>query len=140
MFSSVWKRRFRWRRFSVRTLLICVTLSAVFFAYCGQRLLRAHKERTSIARITELGGTVNYSGSSVLENQNGLSKLIAVFFYEDFSRVTSVGFEGVSFTDAAIEPLKGLSSLQHIGLSGANVDETALNRLQRELPNVYVYE
>ena len=117
-----------------------VTVSAVFFAIYGQRMMRAQKERAAVARITALGGTVQYAGRSVLANEGFFSNLIAVLFIEEFGRVTSVDFSRTNVTIGTLEPLEDLRSLQQIALGGADVTGSDLRRFQHEIPNVYVYK
>lgn len=49
----------RWR-FSLKSLLLLVTLAAVFFGWMGTRVHQAHQERIAIAEIAKSGGVFEY--------------------------------------------------------------------------------
>src|SRR5262245_27650401 len=51
------KPRRRWFSVSLRTLLVLVTVLAIWL---GWQANRAHKQREAVARIRELGGVVAY--------------------------------------------------------------------------------
>ena len=58
------KRR-RWYQFSLRTLLIVVTLSAIPLGWVGWKLEQARRERAAIAWVEEMGGRVQFGGGWV---------------------------------------------------------------------------
>ena len=53
------RRRFQ---FSLRTLLIVVTLCALPMAWLGPKFRQAYHEQEAIAWVTEQGGSVHYEG------------------------------------------------------------------------------
>jgi hypothetical protein len=58
------QRKRRWLQFSLRTLLVAVTLLAVWL---GLWTDRARRQRVAVQRVRELGGDIRYD----YENQKG---------------------------------------------------------------------
>src|SRR3990172_5004885 len=51
----------RWKQFSLRGLLLFITLAAVLFGWCGWRLQRVGIEEDAADAIVQAGGEVAYS-------------------------------------------------------------------------------
>jgi hypothetical protein len=58
--------RRRWFRFSLRTLLIVITVLSVPLGWVGWRLGQVRKERATIVWIEKMGGQVSFSSLSDL--------------------------------------------------------------------------
>ena len=54
------KPRRRWYQFSLRTLLILVTLSAVPLSWLGWKLEQGRRQRDTMAWVEKLGGNVTF--------------------------------------------------------------------------------
>jgi hypothetical protein len=54
------RRRRSWRRFSLRCLLLFVTLFCVFAGWFGTKLREGERQRAVVARLSELGWKVEY--------------------------------------------------------------------------------
>ena len=59
------KSKRHWYQFSLRTLLIVVTLSALPLAWVGSKVAQARKKRAAITWIEELGGEGFFYNPSV---------------------------------------------------------------------------
>jgi hypothetical protein len=104
------KRKRRFLRFSIRTLLIVLT---IFCVALGWKVERARKQREAVAWVHEMGGSVNYDyeldddGSSAPDakppGSEWLRKQLGRDFFDDVVRVslTEVGVSDVT-------PLSGL--------------------------------
>ena len=137
------KRRFR---FTLKTLLIVVTLFTVGVGWIGSRLYRARENRarvaagvdavvesTTVAEIEKLGGTVSY-GYEQLRPPTWLERRFAdpgnaddpVIVYT----VTKVGFlDDAIATDACLKLLKGISGLQSLIATGPGITDAGLEHL-----------
>jgi hypothetical protein len=130
------KRKRRFLRFSIRTLLIVLT---IFCVALGWKVERARKQREAVAWVHEMGGSVNYDyefdddGSSATDakppGSEWLRKHLGRDFFDDVVRVslTEVGVSDVT-------PLSGLTSLVELYLEGPQVSEEAVEQLKRALP------
>jgi hypothetical protein len=71
----------RWCQFSLRTLLIIVTLSAFACSWLAVHLRRTERQRRAVAAIVELGGTVTYDSVSAAPwMRNAVSSLLGIDF------------------------------------------------------------
>jgi Leucine-rich repeat (LRR) protein len=94
----------RWFRFSLRRLLILVTLLSVPLGWIGWRLGQARRERATIAWIEEMGGEV--AGPSWFSG-----------------RVTRVNLQFTKARD--VSPLAGLKSLEILSLYSTEVADVS---------------
>ena len=132
----------RWCQFSLRMLLIVMTVATlVFGGWIQYRRLRAQENRDRIAAvekavtaIQELGGLVE-SEYEVRRPINWLEEL-----FDDPGgldgpaggwRVSRVGLQGSKVTDAGLEHLKVLTDLRELWLGGPNVSDDGLEHLGR---------
>src|SRR5208282_2405442 len=96
------KPKLRWFQFSLRTLLVFVTLCAIPCSWLAIVVQQAKRERAAVATIEKLGGRV------VWTNPIGPVWLRSVLG-NDFGRsVEKVYLQDPQVTDADLEPLKGL--------------------------------
>jgi hypothetical protein len=54
-------RSIRWRQMSVRSLLLVISVTAIFFAWFGWRLRLGHQRDAAVEKIVRAGGDVAYS-------------------------------------------------------------------------------
>ena len=52
-----------------------------------------------------------------------------------FHRVVGISLSGPTYTDATIDPLCKLGSLQSVSLNGTKITDAGLNRLMKSRPN-----
>ena len=116
------KRKRRFLRFSIRTLLIVLTISCVWL---GWKVERARKQREAVAWVQELGGGLSYDSES--PGPQWLRKRLGRHFFDDVVRV-SLTLAVVS----DVTPLSGMTRLQELHLEGTQVsDVTPLSGLTR---------
>ena len=107
--------RFRWPRFSVRTLLLAVTILALWL---GIQASQAKRERRAVARIVELGGLVRYDwehdeagkyqSDAAPPGPDWLRNVIGSEFFQD------VVYAQLSFTDANDVDMARVADLPHL--------------------------
>ena len=109
------KPRRRWFQFSLRTLLIVVTLSAVPLGWVGWKLEQGRRQRAAIAWVEKMGGTVAFV--SVEETswwREWTDKLFG-------PSVREVDLRGTPVTD--LSPLAGLKNLDLLYLRNTQVSD-----------------
>jgi len=115
------KPRLRWFQFSLRTLLVFVTLCAIPCSWLAVKMRQAERQRAAATAIEKLGGYVVWSEPS------GPACLLG----DDFSKqIEAVYWSGKQVTDAGLENLKGLTQLQGLNLGGTKVTDTGLENLK----------
>ena len=154
------KRKRRWFQFSLRTLLVLVAVVAVWLALLVNA---ATKQREAVAAIEALGGHVFYEHESnspaELLGPEWLRELVGEEYFVTIivvglnsTKVTDAGLEHLkgltslqrlyldrtNVTDAGLEHLKGLTSLQMLYLSGSHVTDEGVKKLQKALPNCQI--
>jgi Leucine-rich repeat (LRR) protein len=107
----------RWFRFSLRTLLIVVTISSVPLGWVGWRLGQARRERATTTWIEEMGGEV--SRRSLFSG-----------------RVWSVSFQNTPVSD--LSPLAELKSLETLALHNTQVSDLSLLAELKNLKQLYL--
>ena len=132
------KRKRRWFQYSLRTLLVLVTLFAVACSWYDYEMRKAAKRRAAIVKIEKLGGAVRYYDASYkytrgkprqwfswLRNIHGdehLGNAVSVRFYDSLTDAdlvhlgALVNLEELWFwegpiTDAGLVHLKGLTKI-----------------------------
>ena len=117
----------RWYQFSLRTLLIVVTLSAVPMGWVGWKLAQGRRQRDTVAWVENLGGGVEYeewvgkwSGvvSSVDLRNTQVSDISPLAELNNLERLY-LGITQVS----DVSPLAELKSLRELSLSNTQVSD-----------------
>jgi len=159
------KSRRRWYQYSLRTLLIVVTLAGCGFGWLGVKMREAREQRAAVDAIKKLGGYVVYdyeSDSRGVRVPNatppGPAWLRSILGDDCFRTVTEVnlntdpadadleclrgftsrvalGLGGERVTDAALEHLKGMTRLEMLELDSTLVTDAGAAKLQMALPN-----
>ena len=138
------KQKRRWLRYSMRGMLLLVTLSGIWL---GVLVKRANDQRKSVDAVKELGGSILYdfqmTGDSMydydkdaeLPGPDLLRDLIGIDYFAD---VVGVDLDKTSTDDLA--PLSALGSLKFLSLDGTSVsDLTPLSGLG-DLQKLWVAE
>jgi Leucine-rich repeat (LRR) protein len=137
------KPKLRWYQFSLRTLLIFVTFSAILCSFFATITYSARKQKEVAATIRKLGGAVVYDYLMVgedgcdidvdtLERPNTLSKYFGVDY---FHSVECVFCEGSKINDSILAPLRSLPNVIRLDLRHTQVTDSGLKSLI-EMPSL----
>ena len=118
------KPKLRWFQFSLRTLLVFVTLCAVPCSWLGVKMQKARQQRKAARAIEELGGEVGWSEPS------GPAWLRSLLGDDVFRHVDSVDAFVSDVDDAALENLKALNQVEYLGLVVSPVTDAGLEHLK----------
>ena len=128
----------RWFQFSLRTGFIIVTLLCVALSVW---VVPAERQRRTVAAIEAMGGAVDYVPFLVLVEGSGVSdpresEAFPVTFLrrwlppDYFDEVLTVLLTNIRLTDAGLEHVRGLPSLQTLGLNNTQNTDAALAHFQ----------
>lgn len=156
-------------RYSLRTLLIVVSLLAVLFAWIGVQIRQSREQRRLAAMCIQLGASITYTegaGGKVaaihfpnyndlndeqLKQLARLSRLRTLWLnlskvtgsglavLVDFPALRELHLNGNQLTDDGIRHLKQLSSLDELRIWGVASDDPRVEELRLALPNVIVH-
>ncbi len=129
--------RLRWFQYSLRTLFIAVFLVSIGMSWVAVRIERARREREAAAALMKLGGYVLYdyqqdqSGNSLpVADPPGPGWLRNILGENFFATVVCVYLDSSAQRDSDLAPLKELTQLQRLELSGADVTDAGLEHLK----------
>jgi hypothetical protein len=142
----------RWHQYSLRTLLIFVTLFAVACSWFTVKMQHAKRQREAVEAIMQLGGLVLYdyetfqykdsvhiSGSPIIVNEPStplwLRNLLGRDFFYNVITVLVYSENGLDY----IESLTQIENLYLIGASSTDATLSQLNRLTK-LQTLYLYD
>ncbi len=117
------KRKRRWFQYSLRTLLVLVTVCAALCSWIAVKMQQAKRQREAAAAIEALGGIVHWDRQSRLE---WLGRLLGDGV---FSSVSGVAWDSGEVTDANLEDLKEFQRLEFLSLRGTHITDAGLERL-----------
>jgi hypothetical protein len=121
------KPKRRWFQYSLRTLLVVVTLFAIPCSWLVVMLRQAERQRKAVAAIRNLGGSTGLGSYS--SPPEWLRSLVGDDF---FQTVNSVDLNLTKVTDSDLENLDGLGQLKHVSLFGADkITDAGLGHLER---------
>jgi hypothetical protein len=146
------KPKLRWFQFSLRTLLVFVTLCAVLCSWLvpqikrflkesqqrNERAIRIHKAMDAIQKVggeVAVAVTVDHGSDFIVVfksasvTDSDLKPLI------NLGWVSAVGLNGTQVTDAGLEIVKELKHVTYLGLTNTKVTDAGVRTLQQELPN-----
>jgi hypothetical protein len=136
------KRKLRWYQFSLRTLLIFVTVFAFACSWFAVKMGQAKRQREAVNAIQKVGGTVHYdyaetaprtvSSSGKPWEPEWLLKLLGEDF---FHKPVNITFFDTPKDEGWIKAVNSLPSLKTLLLSGGNISDETLDNLL-ELPNL----
>ena len=134
------KPKRRWNQFSLKTLLIVVTLFTVTVGWIGLRVQRARRNRDRVATITDAVAAIEKSGGRVtIMNKERRPKTSLEEQFDDpgdaydpvrISTAWRVEFGNTVDTDSGLEHLKAFERLQSLDLSGTTVTDAGLEHLK----------
>jgi hypothetical protein len=151
------KPKLRWLQFSLRTLLIVVTLCAIPCSWYAVKKQQGREQREIAKEVEMWGGRVEWSRPSSPQWLRGLlgeelfNSVKSVNFaptpvYDDgVDQITGVShlqglyLDGTKITDSQLEHLERLGQLQTLWLDRTQVTDEGVKKLQQALPNCEIY-
>lgn len=114
--------RFRFR-FSLRTLLLGVTILGFLLFPLAHKLKLARDQRTAVDEIVKLGGYVKYDREQAKGEEKGwLRRILGDDF---FDKVVEVGMRGRPISDSDLRHLEKLHGLRMLYLTGTPISDDA---------------
>ncbi|MCH8149518.1 MAG: hypothetical protein IH987_16295 [Planctomycetes bacterium] len=116
----------KWQ-FSLRTLLVVLTVLCVFFGWLGWKVHRVNEQKKLVEWVREMGGAVHR------------------YYYqfdEDGKRFRTQEISGVDLADSQVSnltPLAGLKNLEWLDLNRTQVSEEQVEELRQALPNCFIW-
>ena len=136
-------QKLRWFQFSLRTLLVFVTLCVLACSWLAVKMERARKQRAIVDEIRKLGGQVEYKGS--LLGEDFFAKVVAVRLppplsdgnlehlrkhLEGLTQLRELSLHDTQLSDAGLQHLKGLTQLKRLDLINTQVSDAGLEHLK----------
>ena len=119
------KPKRRWFRFSLRTLLVFVTIASAGFGWLGVKVRHVQGQREAVEAIERVGGRVEYQRAEV-PGPAWLRRLLGDDF---FIKPRYVGFSPDRTSDSDLSVLEKLDEIQSIGLWGSNITDSGMSHL-----------
>jgi hypothetical protein len=120
----------RWYQYSLRSLLVLVTLCALPCSWLGIKVQQAKRQHGAVRAIEELGGAVSYDGLMVTGESPGPGWLGKMLGKDFFATAGGVRLDKAEVTDAELESLRELSQLHWLSLEHTNVTDAGLVNLK----------
>jgi len=125
-------------RYTLRQLLIAITVIAVFVGFFSQSLWQARKQQQVVATVIRSGGSVTYesddSGGGWFQTDSGIvlpSWLQSVLGEDVFKNVALVSLHGSSVRDSDLQPFgDALKELRKLYLSNTQITNAGLVHLK----------
>ena len=136
------KHKLRWYQFSLRSLMIFVTLWAIPCSWLGVKMKQAREQRAAVEWIEGLGGSVGYdyqldaSGKQIKGAIPPGPAWVRELLGDDFlTRVAVVVLRKSRVTGTGLERLKGIAQLRILVLDHTVVTDGDLERV-KSLPKL----
>ena len=131
------KPRRRWSQYSLRTLLIFVTLAGFGFGWFGLKVREARQQQAAVAAIEKAGGVVWYDyeydqrvRDAVLPGPAWLHALLGDDLFRSVFVVTMYPDESTrSLTDADLEHFEGFARVVSLALGVTQITDAGLKHL-----------
>ncbi|MGO8688343.1 MAG: hypothetical protein ACLQLG_01800 [Thermoguttaceae bacterium] len=126
------KHKLRWYQYSLRTLLLVMTLACVGMSWVAVKMKQARQQHAAVEAIRKLGGMVDYDyqKKDPFDEPPGPAWLRKLLGDDLFASVTWVRLSDSDVSDAALEYLKGLARLEILDLNRTNVSDAGLQHLK----------
>lgn len=144
------KRKLRWYQYSLRTLLIWVTLFAVVCSWAAVKMQQARGQKEAVAVLLKKGASIGYDYERVQVPPSfppipgakppgpaWLRKLIGKDF---FINVTMIELCFTDVTDADLKHLDGMTHLHYLNLQHTEITDAGLEHLKglKELNRLFI--
>lgn len=126
------RSRRRWLQFSMRTMLVVVSVTCVLLALWG---VPAERRRRAVAAIEAIGGRVNYVACETTSESFPITVLRPWLPRAYFDKIDSVILIGAQITDPVLVHLQVLTDLHAIALVNTRLTDAGLVQLRKALPN-----
>jgi hypothetical protein len=129
----------RWFRFSLRTLLVFVTIASAGFGWFGMKVRQARRQRAAVEAIEKLNGYVMYDFQTnpydfhaSPPGPDWLHKVLGVDFLASvtFVSLKSHGPDRAHVTDGDLVPLQDLGEIRTIQLDWTEISDAGLLHLK----------
>ena len=127
--------KLRWYQFSLRSLLIFVTLWAIPCSWLGVKMKQAREQKAAVEWILGAKGFVKYDYETQGATPPGPAWLRRLLGDDFFAHVSRVDLMGPEITDVALERLLWLPQLEKLDLFATQTTDTGL-RYVEELSNL----
>jgi len=121
------KPRRRWLQFSLRTLLLGVT---VFCVWMGITAKRARDQRLAVGVIEEAGGRIQYQHETSSSDPPGPEWLRRLIGDDYFFSVDVIIFSNLTVNDTSLASTKSFADLKWLSLTGTQITDTELVHLK----------
>ena len=125
------KPKRRWFQFSLRTLLIVVTVSAASLGWVGWKLEQGRRERAAIAWVEEMSGSVGFD----FQEEKGWWKEWTGKWFGGSVRKVYLNDRPVS----NLSPLARLKGLKWLDLTSTQASAEQVQKLQQALPDCGIH-
>ena len=145
------KPKLRWFQFSLRTLLVFVTLCVIACSLLVPRIKKAIQEsqlrHQRMVRDEEAAAAIWKAGGEIMTGMPGGKISCYVIFrrvtvtgadlkpLKDFEGLHAVFFDGTQIGAMALDVLSELGSLWKLELKGTNTNDESVKKFQQMLPN-----
>ncbi len=125
------KSQGRWRfRFSLKSLLIAMTIAAVALAIVAQPLMEDRRTRRHLNLAVAMGAKVSSTG--ILLREQTLRRIVLSFFgLPVHLHLYRLDFSGTKLTDIELGQLKGFREIRELDLGNTQVTDNALASLKK---------
>ena len=130
------KRKLRWHQFSLRSLLIFVTLFGVACSWFAVKMGQAKRQKQIVEILEKYGCGIEYDGETHTSNEWFIEDTLAPKWLQDwlgldfFSHVSCVIDGKGMLTDENSVCLKGLTHLKSLLLSNSQLTDTCLENIK----------
>ncbi len=124
-------RHRRWFQFSLRSLLIFITMLAIGAGLLSQRIARKRKEWDAVQAILKLGASVRFDRDISDANATGPSWLRGFLGKNFFTEVVSVNLSHVQPENEGLASIKELPELVQLHLANCRITDSGLENLER---------